>query len=241
MLECSSTSVRLVPEPKRGGVRWLAQLDPAAASAYAASVAPLVPAIEAALPANVVANRVAEIRAAPPALHLEAWRVARARFRALVRDLAPDAGAAVISDVRDYYGSISLPVLRRALEGIGCPRVDVERALDALRRFAEGGVRGLPVGPEPSAVLANAVLLGADRRMSAAGLAHVRWVDDVIVFTRDAREARGALELLAAALDDLGLRLAPEKTRLILDPDTIRGAGPAARSGPGPRREPASG
>jgi hypothetical protein len=66
-------------------------------------------------------------------------------------------------------------------------------------------------------------------------------VDDVIVFTRDAREARGALDLLAAALDDLGLRLAPEKTRLILDPDAIRGAVPAARSGPGPRRDPASG
>ena len=241
MLERSTAPVRFVPEPKRGGVRWLAQLDPAAASAYAASVAPLVRVIEAALPSNVVANRVAEIRAEPPALRLEAWRAARTRFRALVRDLAADAGAALMADVRDCYGSISLPVLRRALEGIGCPGGDVEHALDGLRRLAQRGIRGLPVGPEPSAVLANAVLLGADRRIAAEGLAHVRWVDDVIVFTRDAREARGALELLTAALEDLGLRLAPEKTRVILDPAAIRGAGPAARSGPGPRWDRASG
>jgi hypothetical protein len=227
--------VRFVPEPKPGGVRWLARLHPAAAEAYAASVLPLVPVIEAALPAAVVANRTAETCGTPPGLTLEPWPTARRRFRALVHDLAAGAGAALTADVRDCYGSISLPVLARALQGLGCAATDVEQVLARLGALGRAGVRGLPVGPAPSAVLANAVLLHADRRLAAEGFTHVRWVDDVLVFATDARAARRALRLLAEALGDLGLGLAPQKTRVILDPAAIRGAGPAARSGPGPR------
>lgn len=234
MLERPSGPVRLVPEPKPGGVRWLTRLDPPTAERYARVVAPLVPAIESALPPNVVAHRVAEVRERPPAIRLEAWADARGRFRVLVEELAAAAGAALVTDVRDFYGSVSPPVLARALEGIGCGPRDVRRAVDVVRRMSGQGVRGLPIGPEPSAVLANAVLLAVDRELASAGFRHVRWVDDLVVFAPDARSAGAALVVLTPALARLGLRSAPEKTRVLVDLASLS-AGTDVASGVRPR------
>jgi hypothetical protein len=241
VLERPTTPVRLVPEPKPGGIRWLARLDPGAAFVYAASVSPLVPAIEGALPPAVTANRVTEVRPSPPAIRLEAWRAARTRFRRRVRDLASSAGAALMTDVRDCYGSIGPSVIATALREVGGRGEDVERVLMVLRWLADRGVRGLPVGPEASAVLANGVLLAVDRRLAEAGWAHVRWVDDIIVFTDDAAEARAALELIRETLGGVGLALASEKTRVLVDPAAIRGGGPTPPSGLRPRASRASG
>lgn len=222
--------VRLRPEPKRGGVRWLAVLGPATAEAYAAAVAPLVPAIEAALPPEVLANRVAAVRRDPARIELEPWDVARARFRRLVRERAAEAGAALMADVRDCYGSISAQAVAAALARLGCSVAQVGTVVGLLERLAARGVRGLPIGPEPSAVLANAVLLPIDRALAAGGWSHVRWVDDVIVFTDSASAASEALERFTAAVAGLGLAVATGKTRVIVDPAGIRGA--AAGSGP---------
>ncbi|HEU4354410.1 MAG TPA: RNA-directed DNA polymerase [Actinomycetota bacterium] len=234
MPERPTGPVRLVPEPKPGGVRWLTRLDPLAAERYAGVVAPLVPAIESALPPNIVAHRVAEVLARPPAIRLEAWADARGRFRVLVQELAATAGAALVTDVRDFYGSVSPPVLAGALHGVGCGAADVRRAVDVVRRMSGHGVRGLPIGPEPSAVLANAVLVAVDRGLASAGFRHVRWVDDLVVFAPDARGAGTALDVLTRALARLGLRPAPEKTRVLADARSLVG-GTAVASGARPR------
>ena len=241
MLEGSTAPVRLVPEPKPGGVRWLARLDPDAAAAYALSVIPFVPPIEHALSPSVAANRVIELRTNPPAIRLEGWRAARTRFRRLVRDLASSAGAALMADVRDCYGSIRPSVVATTLRDLGGRDEDVERVLTVLRWLAERDVRGLPIGPEASAVLANCVLLAVDRRLAEAGWAHVRWVDDIIVFTHDAAEARAVLEVLREALGGIGLGLAPEKTKVLVDPAVIRRCGPVQPSGLRPRTSSESG
>lgn len=225
--------VRIRAEPKRGGIRWLVALGAAAAEAYAAAVAPLVPAIEAALPREVLANRVAAVRRDPARIELEPWEVARARFRRLVRERAARAGAALMVDVRDCYGSISVPTVAASLTALGCAAHRVAAVVGILERLAARGVRGLPIGPEPSAVLANAVLLPVDRALREGGWHHLRWVDDVIVFTEGPGAAAEALERFTAAVSDLGLAVATPKTRVIVDPAAIRGA--AACSGPGPR------
>jgi hypothetical protein len=221
VLERSVEPVRLVSEPKPGGIRWLAHLSPVAAATYAAAVVPLVPAIEAALPPNVVANRVTQAHARPPTIRLEAWSDARARFRALVDDLAARAGGALVADVHDFYGSVAEPVLAGSLDALGCGARDVRRAVETLRRLSDHGVRGLPIGPAPSAVLANAVLSAVDVEIATAGFRHVRWVDDVLVFADDAERARDALDILTRALERIGLRPAAQKTRVLADPRTL--------------------
>jgi hypothetical protein len=225
--------VRLRAEPKRSGIRWLAVLGPAAAEAYAAAVAPLVPTIEAALPHEVLANRVAAVHRSPARIELEDWEVARARFRRLVREGAPRAGAALMADVRDCYGSISAAIVAASLAALGCGCREVAAVVEVLERLAACGVRGLPIGPEPSAVLANAVLLPVDRALRDGGWPHLRWVDDVIVFTDGPEAAAEALERLTAAVAGLGLSVATSKTRVIVDPAAIRGA--ATGSGPAGR------
>ncbi len=217
--------VRLRPEPKRDGVRWVAVPHPELAAAYEAAVVPIVPIVEAALPSAVLANRVAWVRREPAGLGLEPWERARARFRRRVRREAATAGCALMADVRDCYGSIRPAVVEAALGDLRCGSGRIEPVLAVLERFADAGVRGLPIGPAPSAVLANAVLLAVDRALAEGGWRHVRWVDDVIVFARDLGDAHAALARIAAALRTVGLALAATKTRIVVDPGSIRGAG----------------
>ncbi len=233
--------VRLRAEPKRGGVRWLAVLGPAAAEAYAAAVAPLVPAIEASLSPEVLANRVAAVHGSPARIELEPWELARARFRRLVRERAARAGAALMADVHDCYGSISPPTVAACLGALGCPEAEIAAVVRVLERLAACGVRGLPIGPEPSAVLANAVLAAVDRALRDGGWCHLRWVDDVIVFTDGPDAAGAALERFTAAVTRLGLSVASEKTRVIVDPAAIRGAAAGSGPVPRPRGRPATG
>jgi hypothetical protein len=221
-----------VPVPKPGGVRWLAQLDVERANAYAASVVPIVPAIEGALSPSAVANRVVEVIRRPPAIRLEAWRKARRRFLGMTAELGADARAMLRADVRDCYATITSTMVEETLEGLGCPPSVRERVAATIRSFGEDGVRGLPVGPAPSAVLANAVLGRVDDRLRAAGYRHVRWVDDLLVFTAGAPSAAAALEEIEDILGMLGLELASEKTRVVAGHERLRAAAAARPSGP---------
>ena len=87
---------------------------------------------------------------------------------------------------------------------------------------------GLPVGPEPSAVVANAVLTPVDRALSDAGIRHLRWVDDLVLAAED---PGAALEVLRGSLATVGLRLNERKTRVVLDPRAI-----GSRAGLSPSR-----
>jgi reverse transcriptase-like protein len=215
------TRVRLVPVPKSGGIRWLAELDPSFARAYERLVAVLAPEIERTLAPGVLANRVAFADRARGIVRLEPWRSARVRFRRALADGVAGATTVVLADVRDCYASIGPDVCAIALRRIGAPRSSIVELGRLLRELQAGGLPGLPVGPAPSAVLANAVLAGADRSLAGAGLAHVRWVDDFVAFASGAAEAHRALAVLRFALADLGLELCEAKTRLLTDHDQV--------------------
>jgi hypothetical protein len=84
--------------------------------------------------------------------------------------------------------------------------------MNILVSLQRRSIRGLPVGPAGSSVLANAVLLRADRALE--GMQHIRWVDDYLLFLPDRHSALRALDVFADAMSELGLRLAPEKTSI---------------------------
>src|SRR5581483_10154243 len=188
-------------------------LDEPASARFVAAVLPLIPHVERHLRPGVVANRV--VSTASGVIRLEPWRVARARLRRELRALGERAGFLLVADVRACYPSIRPEVVRRRLEALGCSPGHVRPLTEVLEAIERSGVRGLPIGPDPSAVLANAVLAAADEALVDAGASHVRWVDDFFVFTRDRRSGRAALAALERALDPLGLNLAPHKTRLL--------------------------
>lgn len=217
---------RLIPVPNGSGVRWVAVLDARTATAYRASVTRLAPRIEARLGPAVIANRVRSVggRSSGDALWLEPWRAARRRLVREARKRASAHGVLLITDVRDCYPSIGGSLVGERLLELGCHPTEIGALVRLLQEFRERGFRGLPVGPDPSAVLANAVLEAGDRAVASEGGDHLRWVDDFLVFARDADHAAAILHQLRATLSGMGLALSEAKTRLIEDPEHVRAA-----------------
>jgi reverse transcriptase-like protein len=212
----SAPRVRFVRLRKAGGARRLAVLDPVTRERYVRLVAAVAGVVEARLSDAVVANRVRSWRVEPPELRLRPWRVERRLFGARLRSLTERGDPIAFADVRRCYASIPAARVGETLR-----REDTEAA-DAIERFlgdlSRAGVAGLPVGPEPSAVLANAVLAHVDRELEGAGIEHLRWVDDVVLA---GCEPAAALDVVRGALASIGLRLNEGKTRVIEDPRAI--------------------
>jgi hypothetical protein len=201
---------RFEPVPKPGGgLRWLTRLDPAGDAEYRDAVGPLAGRIERALGPEVFALR---SRPVPGGWRLVPWGPARAAWRKALRRVvreAPPGTVFAIADVRDCYGSIS----SETIAGLLGP--EAAHATAFLRHLHDRGVRGLPIGPEPSAILANAVLSEMDRTIRCTGAQHLRWVDDLALWG-----SRTDIRRAFAALDDfarIGLELHPTKTRLLAD------------------------
>jgi hypothetical protein len=203
---------RSIPIPKPGGgTRWLTVLDPADDAAYRASVGPLIGRIERSLGPEVVAVRA---RGDDAGWTLAPWGAARATWRSSIRRAILDAsgGTFAVADVHDCYASISPETITALLGPQGAQTVAL------LRRFRERGVRGLPIGPEPSAVLANAALSRLDRAIRSAGARHLRWVDDVVLWGPP-DEIRTAMAAMRRAGEAIGLVLHRDKTRVLEDRD----------------------
>jgi len=172
---------------------------------YRDLVLPLVPRIERSVgPLAFAARTTSDGRIRPWPGARSAWR------RAVLRSIARAPGLVVIvSDVRDCYPSVG----ERALEAVACS----DELRTFLRGMADAGVRGIPVGPEPSAILANGVLAYADRAAGAAGCRPIRWVDDVVMVAAGRRPAVRAFDAWRRALGELGLEAHDGKTRMFTD------------------------
>jgi hypothetical protein len=214
-----------------GGVRLIAHLSSADLRDYHASVAPLVRRIERALGPRSFANRARASVAGPPTVALEPWRIPRRRFRRVATILVARSSASAIADVRECYESIHDDVLDRRLRGLGASHRDIRPLRRTLDRLHEHGIRGLPIGPEPSATLADAVLGRVDRALEEARVRHLRWVDDVWMFAANERSAAAAMRVLEDALADVSLSPAAEKTRLV-DRDAMADRVRSARPSP---------
>ncbi|MEA2557236.1 MAG: hypothetical protein QOG88_774 [Actinomycetota bacterium] len=205
-------SIRTVSQPKPGGgERRLHVLGPREAAAYTRAVSRVAPAIERRLGPEVFANR------APGAGSLEPWRRARSRWRRAAADLL--SGPVVTMDVVRCYDLIAPEVVGAALEASGASHADGEEIVRLLRLLRDAGVEGIPVGPDPSAVLANAVLAAVDETLRRDGFRFVRWVDDLVISGPGSRDL-GAGELaVESALARIGLTSNAAKHHRFEDPE----------------------
>jgi hypothetical protein len=205
-------AVRFVRVRHAGTEKRFVLLDVATRERYVELVAGSAGAIEGLLSPAVMANRVASWSVCPPELVLRPWRLERRLFAARLAGLAARGRTIAFADVRRCYASMSPSIVGDALRRVGIPAArEVEGFLADLERI---GVEGLPVGPDASAVLANAVLAQVDRALRQAGVEHLRWVDDVVLSGGD---ASAALSVFRTALATIGLRPNEAKTRILLD------------------------
>ena len=137
-------------------------------------------------------------------------------------------------DIQKFFDSVPRDLVVKAVEAnTDLPWVVlyVKRWLDAPVQRPDGGVlvrdRGTPQGSSVSPVLANLFLHYAfDAWMTREfpAVAFERYVDDAVVHCASESQAREVLAAIEARMEQVGLRLHPDKTRIVYCQDGKRRA-----------------
>jgi len=127
----------------------------------------------------------------------------------------------VDADLESYYDTIPQePLMDRVEEHVADGKV-----LELIRRYLNQEVmesakrwtpeKGTPQGAVISPLLSNIYLNPLDHLMAGKGYKMVRYADDFVILCESEREAQGALEEVSRWEGKAGLRLHPEKTRIV--------------------------
>jgi group II intron reverse transcriptase/maturase len=143
-------------------------------------------------------------------------------MRRIWRQLKAGNSWVVDADIADFFGTLS----HSTLVDLVAERVADGKVLRLLRQFLEAGVlrdgqveptlTGVPQGGVASPLLSNVYLHVFDEKMAEAGFALTRYADDWVITCKTRREAERALTSARAVLEgELGLRVHPDKTRIV--------------------------
>lgn len=149
-------------------------------------------------------------------------RSARQAVERVERLLSEGRVWVVDADVQGYFDNIP----KERLLDLVARKVADGRVLRLLRAYLEQGVMGsdqqwqpsksgTPQGAVISPLLANIYLDPLDHEMASGGREMTRYADDFIVQCFSQKEAEQVLEELKAWMQEAGLTLHPEKTRIV--------------------------
>lgn len=161
----------------------------------------------------------------PPAWSFRRPNKAHRRFRKHALNLIDDGYKAMCrTDVKNYYGGIDIGLLEAELVARECESQAVTFLADNVRYWQVwSNLRGLPVGPEFSAVLGNAFLLVVDNRLRKL-CHHARYMDDILLFAPEPERTRFLVTSTDEALTSLRLNRALDKTYFYDSPEEARAA-----------------
>jgi RNA-directed DNA polymerase len=124
-------------------------------------------------------------------------------------------------DIKGYFDAIDQQKLMKLVE----ERIADGRVLALIGKFLKQGVmegmkswepeNGTPQGSGISPLLANVYLNPLDWLLEEAGLAMVRYADDMVVLCQEPGQAEQALEKVRQWMESAGLELHPQKTKIV--------------------------
>jgi len=127
----------------------------------------------------------------------------------------------VDADLRDFFGSVD----HEKLLTLVTQRIADGRVLRLIRAMLKAGScgkgrlfpseRGTPQGGVVSPLLSNLLLTPFDQEMRRKGYQLTRYADDWVATCESAAEARAAVAAALRILNELGVQLHPQKTRIV--------------------------
>lgn len=205
-----SAPPKMVAWPKaRGGYRVVHQLEPLDAITYVALV-------------HAVAQQISDARMGPEIAC--SYRIdvdytsffsegsGFALYRQQCETLSDDYEYVLSTDISDFYNQIYLHRVGNAIES--AVSSEAGKQIEAfISRLNNKASQGIPVGPSPSVILAEAVMIDVDQYIFNAGFEHVRYVDDIRIFSNSRKDLEIFLENLVIYLHDAHrLNIVSEKT-----------------------------
>ena len=130
-------------------------------------------------------------------------------------------GWVVDADLKSYFDTIPHEQLLSRIE----EKIADGRVLELIRKYLRQGVlehlrywqpeAGTPQGAVISPLLSNIYLDPLDQLMRASGVEMVRYADDFVLLCRSEAASQNALALVQQWTVEAGLRLHPDKTRIV--------------------------
>src|SRR5258705_6087792 len=127
----------------------------------------------------------------------------------------------VDADLKDFFRSVE----HEKLLTLVAQRITDRRVLRLIKAMLKAGSygkgrlypteRGTPQGGVISPVLSNVLLTPFDREMRRKGYQLTRYADDWVITCTSAAEARAAIVAAQKILEQLGVELHPQKTRVV--------------------------
>jgi hypothetical protein len=184
---------------------------------YEALVDRLIPAIESALPDAVYSARVKTGKTGKSRMsnQIQQWLA----FQRAGRKLCDEETSAFMlsTDVSSYFEYIDLATLMKelkALPGVDTAVVDLlSRFLNDLERTTD--IWGLPQGPTASSILGNFYLLPIDRYLRMQAVKHIRFQDDIKIFSESPSTLRRVQRECIRILRGRHLNFSVHKTKLL--------------------------
>ena len=127
----------------------------------------------------------------------------------------------VDADLKDFFGSVDhVKLLSLVAQQIADGRVlRLIKAMLKAGSYGNGRLfpteRGTPQGGVVSPLLSNILLTPFDQEMRRKGYQLTRYADDWVVTCESAAEARAAVAAALRILNELGVQLHPQKTRIV--------------------------
>jgi len=139
----------------------------------------------------------------------------RSRFWDTSRAFISDHDFAVVLDISDFYNQIDHDVIAAQLNDVGVPSERITALRNLLQSCSQIAARGIPIGPQPSHLLAEASLMPLDNFL-ASQYDFARYADDIHVFCDSYEAAQTVVFRVADFLDrHQKLSLNRQKTKVL--------------------------